>query len=152
MTRTSRWHAWIVGSFAMGCLAVFAANGQSTAGTQYPPAASHSVDEEVRLLREEVRELRTEVNSLRQELHGSASASNPTAASASQPQSPAPLQNEQQQELAANVDMLQSQVQQLAQTKVESNSKFSIKLYGTILSTTFYNTHDVDWADTPHRR
>jgi hypothetical protein len=52
-------------------------------------------------------------------------------------------------ELAGSVSMLQSQVAEQAQTKVESNSKMPVKVFGTILSTTFVNTGPVDWADVP---
>ena len=45
--------------------------------------------------------------------------------------------------------MVQSQVAELAQTKVESNSKMSVKIFGTILSDTFYNSGDTNWADNP---
>lgn len=52
-------------------------------------------------------------------------------------------------ELADTVSMLQSEVAEQAQTKVESNSKMSVKLFGTILSTTFFNTGAADWPDVP---
>src|SRR5206468_1120229 len=56
---------------------------------------------------------------------------------------------DQQSDLADTVDLLQSQVAQLSQTKVESGSKMPIKIYGTILSNTFFNTRNTDWADVP---
>ncbi|MFL6415119.1 MAG: hypothetical protein ACJ74Y_05550, partial [Bryobacteraceae bacterium] len=56
---------------------------------------------------------------------------------------------EQQSDLGETVNLLQSQVAELAQTKVESGSKMPVKIYGTILSNTFFNTRDTDWADVP---
>ena len=53
----------------------------------------------------------------------------------------------QPSEIASTVSMLQSQVAEQAQTKVESNSKMPVKVFGTILSTTFFNSRAVDWAD-----
>ncbi|HLY60418.1 MAG TPA: hypothetical protein VKV95_06590 [Terriglobia bacterium] len=65
---------------------------------------------------------------------------------ANPPQQPA---DEQSSDLAGTVSMLQSQVAEQAQTKVESNTKMGVKLFGTILSTTFFNSGAADWADIP---
>lgn len=51
--------------------------------------------------------------------------------------------------LADSVSMLQSQVAEQAQTKVESASKMPVKVFGTILSATFFNSGPTDWADVP---
>lgn len=65
------------------------------------------------------------------------------------PTAEAPTTDQQNPDLAGTVSMLQSQVAELAQTKVESNSKMGVKLFGTILSTTFFNSGAVDWRDVP---
>lgn len=57
--------------------------------------------------------------------------------------------DQQNSDLAGTVSMLQSQVAEQAQTKVESNSKMGVKLFGTILSTTFFNSGAADWPDVP---
>jgi hypothetical protein len=56
---------------------------------------------------------------------------------------------EQPSDLADTVSLIQSQVAEQAQTKVESSSKLPVKIYGTILSNTFFNSRDTDWADVP---
>jgi len=45
--------------------------------------------------------------------------------------------------------MIQSQVAEQAQTKVESNSRMPVKIFGTVVFNTFYNTRAVDWSDVP---
>jgi len=120
---------------------------------------AQTVEDELRAMRAEIAELRGEVKSLREELHHNATATPvETAAAAPLPQaqaapaavaqavavSPEVIENQ-----AANLSMVQSQVAELAQTKVESNSKMSVKIFGTILSDTFYNSGDTNWADNP---
>ena len=46
--------------------------------------------------------------------------------------------------------MLQTQVQELAQVKVESDSRLPIKVFGTILSNTFYNSDEANWLENPN--
>jgi hypothetical protein len=68
----------------------------------------------------------------------------------SKPAPPEPQAKDQQSlELADTVSMLQSEMAEQAQTKVESYSKMRMKLFGTILSTTFYNSGPADWPDVP---
>jgi hypothetical protein len=139
-------------------------------------ARSAGTEEEIRLLRAELVALRTEVNSLKEELHRNvAQTVRPSDTGAHEPQSAGPdlapiheasatsASNNasrsnaggtsdgggQESDLAETVSLLQSQVAELAQTKTESNSKMPVKIYGTILSNTFFNTRDVDWADVP---
>ncbi len=120
-----------------------------------PPNGS-PLEEQVRLLREEVDALRTELKSLRQELGSQSSEARAglsnalqtaeTGSTARPGSAGGPLQ---EADASASADLVQSQLGQLAQTKVESNSKMPITLFGTILSTTFYNTRSIDWADEP---
>ncbi|MFL6447974.1 MAG: hypothetical protein ACJ746_09840 [Bryobacteraceae bacterium] len=139
-------------------------------------APSAGTEEEIQLLKAEVIALRTELNSLKEELHRNAPATvrssysgsplpdpahsgsvsppqaSPLAASNRAPQSAAvDMTNgaEPQSDIADTVSLIQSQVAEQAQTKVESSSKMPVKIYGTILSTTFFNTRDTDWADVP---
>ena len=86
---------------------------------------------------------RTQSNPNLQSGNSSAATTTATATAA------APASAGQESDASAEVGVLQSQVAQLAQTKVESASKWPVKIYGTILSSTFFNTHDVDWGDTP---
>ena len=106
-------------------------------------AASASTEEEIQVLRAEVLALRTELNSLKEELHRSAPGANRSSRVATS------NGTEDRSDLADTVSLIQSQVTEQAQTKVESASKMPVKIYGTILSNTFFNTRDTDWADVP---
>ena len=48
------------------------------------------------------------------------------------------------------VPIVQAQVAEFAQTKVESSTKFPVKIFGTIASNTFWNSNNTDWLDTPN--
>ncbi len=48
------------------------------------------------------------------------------------------------------VPIVQAQVAEFAQTKVESSTKFPVKFFGTIASNTFWNSNDTDWLDIPN--
>jgi len=112
--------------------------GQSTGAV-----SSATTAQEIQLLKAEVLALRTELNSLKEELHRTT----PATARTNQPDMA--TGTEQQSDLADTVSLIQSQVTEQAQTKVESSSKMPVKIYGTILSSTFFNTRDTDWADVP---
>src|SRR4051812_27695216 len=45
---------------------------------------------------------------------------------------------------------LQSQVSELAQTKVESNSRQPVKIFGTVVSSTQFNSGEANWIDIPN--
>src|SRR3954465_13532686 len=160
-------------SFASCMVVVFAG---SLAAQSTEVARSAGTEEEIRLLRAELVALRTEVNSLKEELHRNATPAVRTSnTGAHEPQSAGPdlapiheasatsASNNasrsnaggtsdggaQESDLAETVSLLQSQVAELAQTKTESSSKMPVKIYGTILSNTFFNTRDVAWAAVP---
>jgi hypothetical protein len=48
------------------------------------------------------------------------------------------------------IDVLQSQVAELAQTKVESTSRVPVKLFGTIHAHFFANSANANWLDIPN--
>jgi hypothetical protein len=81
---------------------------------------------ELAALRAEVRELRAKVDAL-----------TATGAAADVPASPA-------------MAMLQTQVAELAQTKVESTTRFPVKLFGTVHSGVFANSANANWLDNPN--
>jgi hypothetical protein len=139
-------------------------NGQSTNTSPAQSAPAANLAEEVRLLRAEVSELRAELDGLRQIVKGHQTETNQIADSTTgaaisgastrtiQPnQSGAPSAVPQEAATPSTPGIIQSQVAELAQTKAESNSKMPLKIYGTILSTTFFNSRGVDWADQPVR-
>ena len=80
---------------------------------------------ELAALRAEVRELRAKVDALT------------AAATAEAPAPPA-------------VEILQTQVAELAQTKVESTTRFPVKLFGTVHAGVFANSANANWLDNPN--
>jgi hypothetical protein len=129
---------------------------ENTSGRGLPVAPAQTtqvVEGQIVELREEIRQLRQEVSELKVQLQLQASATAaasrapvkpsapPSATTSPSPQSP--------EELADSVSMLQTQIAEQAQTKVESNSKMPVKIFGTMLFNTFYNTRGVDWWDVP---
>jgi hypothetical protein len=79
---------------------------------------------ELAALRGEVEQLRGELSSLKQ----------------ANVQQPAP----------EAVEVLQSQVAELAQTKVESMSRLPVKLFGTVHASVFTNSGNPNWLDIPN--
>ena len=51
--------------------------------------------------------------------------------------------------LQEQVEVHTSQIKEHAQTKVESDSKFRVKLHGMILANTYFNTNDSTLNDVP---
>jgi hypothetical protein len=94
---------------------------------------------------QQMEEMRTQLTALRQKM-----------AAAGMETAPAPPPEQPAEDLAAQVDslreqqaMLKSQVATQEQTKVESESKYPVKLSGLILLNGFANTRQVDIASTP---
>lgn len=60
-------------------------------------------------------------------------------------------QGEADQSSASNaadlVPLLQSEIADQAQTKIGSNSRLPVRLFGTVVAGTFYNTNEGDWRD-----
>src|SRR5262245_41619440 len=90
------------------------------AAAQDPPA---DFARELAALKEEVARLRAEVDALK------SAGAVPTA--------------------AAN-EMLETQVAELAQVKVESSTKFPLKLFGTLHTSVFANSGNANWLDNPN--
>lgn len=94
--------------------------------------------DELASLREQVRALADEVRTLRAVTPGGA----PTSAVAVATQEPAAVQ--------LPPEVIQAQVAELAQVKVESASRFPVRVTGTILSNTVYNSGDANWLESPN--
>src|SRR5262245_37660987 len=93
------------------------------------PAAAQTVQDVARepaALRAEVERLRAEVDALKT---GAPAAAAPPAE---------PL------------EMLQAQMAELAQTKVESSTRFPVKLFGTLHASVFANSGNANWLDNPN--
>jgi cell division protein FtsB len=106
----------------------------STAVTT-PVAAQETADvkQELAALRAELQQLRAEVAALK------------GARETAQPAAVDPVA-----QLPAAVELLQTQVAELAQTKVESTSRFPVKLFGTIHAHAFSNSGTPNWLDIPN--
>src|SRR5262249_41294184 len=89
-----------------------------------PSLYAQSLEEQVSEMKAEIQLLRQELNEVKKQLQA-------------------------QTATVEEIPLLQAQVQEQAQTKVEANSKFPLKLYGTIVSNTFLNTGVANWLDLP---
>jgi hypothetical protein len=100
-----------------------------------PASAQDSVDvrQELAAMRAELQQLRAEVAALK-------------AAREAAPPSPAAATAQD----AATVELLKAQVAELAQTKVESTSKFPVKVFGTVHADVFANSATPNWLDIPN--
>lgn len=98
-------------------------------------AYAQTLDEDVKAMRAEIQRLREEVAELRQELHGT------TATTQQDTSELSPMEA---------VPLIQAQVRELAQSKVETNSKFPMKVFGTIFSNTVWNSGEANWLDIPN--
>jgi hypothetical protein len=84
------------------------------------------IKREVARLRAQIQELRAEMDTLRDEKSRGTNAPQPA------------------------LDLLQSQIAELSQVKVESTSKMAVKLFGTIHTNAFLNSGNANWLDSPN--
>jgi hypothetical protein len=137
----TRWPLAGVASMLLLLTALPALAGQTAnavdGASAAPENATAATRSDVEALRDEIAELRAALAELRRDL----SASRPA-------QLPPPVVDAQPS--AVPLEMLQSQVEQLAQEKVSSGSRFPVTLSGTILSNTVYNSGDANWLEGPN--
>ena len=128
-----------VSSCALACVLI-AARGS---------AAQQDVSDDIRRdladLRAEVRRLRAEVDELRG-VPGFRTA----AVRQAGPLRLALEQAPQAESLQPSLEVLQTQVAELAQVKVESTSRMPVKVFGTIHTNAFLNSRDPNWLDSPN--
>lgn len=102
-----------------------------TAATTQPDVIA-----ELRALRAELTQTRTELQKLRADLDQLKGGASPQA----EPAAP----------IAAAVEMLQTQVAEHAQTKVESASRMPLKILGTVHSSVAANSGEANWLENPN--
>ena len=127
------------------------AGGRLVTGAPERTAAGRS---DVEVLRDEVNALRRQLSDLSLELRAlrglvpappaAAPASVATAAPSASVAAAAPTA------VQLPPEMLQAQVEELAQTKVQSSSRFPVTLSGTIVSNTVVNSGDANWLESPN--
>jgi hypothetical protein len=111
------------------------------------PGDLATVRAEMARLREEVAHLRAEVAALKASRESAAAGGVPPPAVVAEPlgaqagEAPAP---------DPVVAMLQAQVAEQAQTKVESSSRLPVKIFGTIHASTVLNTGEANWLENPN--
>lgn len=123
------------------------------------PAQAQSVEEQLREMRREMERMQGEIRVLQDEARRSRAPAVATCSTApdnggngngalATANPPAP--QSQQPSAEAMIAVVQAQVAELAQTKVESSSRLPVKLFGTIVSSTFFNTGEANWLDIPN--
>ncbi len=109
------------------CLVVLFSLGGSRAWAQ---VGSEEILRELASLRAEVGQLRRELDALK--------GGGPAPRAVDQPA------------VDTQLELLKTQVSELAQTKVESTSRFPLKVFGTIHTHAFFNTDNPNWLDIPN--
>jgi regulator of replication initiation timing len=134
---------------------------QQTASSDAAPELAKSIDE----LREQVQELRTAVSEIRSEaaqyrqenqelrrqlesLRGSSEPGKPPETSLAATQAP-PSTEQRVSSLEETTQVTQSQMRTLYQTKIESASKYRVRLSGLALVNLFHDSGGVDNLDVP---
>ena len=118
------------------------------AAAQTAPAPPTAAD--FAKLQDELTSLRNEVASLRAAIGELGAASGPSAQLPA-PQTAAPdVQPPISQVTPEMLDVLKSQIEEHAQSKVESASRMPVKLTGTILTNTYVNSGEGNWLENPN--
>src|SRR3954469_1794450 len=93
--------------------------------TGAPAVFAQTLQDQMNEMRLQIQQLRQEVDGLKKQLHT-------------------------QEEATEVVPLIQAQVQEQAQTKVEASSKFPMKIFGSVISNTFWNSGEPNWLDIPN--
>ena len=127
------------------------------------PGSAQTVEEQVRQMATELKQLRQELDVVKEELRRVKFQAYPVSLASTAlpealpplPETPLPaaaapaLAQGPPQELTPGeiLPLIQAQVQEQAQTKIETNTKFPMRVFGTIASNTFLNTGEPNWLD-----
>ena len=146
----------VVRGCALIALSLLSAEGAAAQSGTAPLA--DNVRQDVAALRAEVERLRAELQELRS-LIAAARAPARRADDEDVPPTPADVDTpgaepaavwQQPVDPQASLDMLRTQVAELAQIKVESSSRMPIKVFGTIHTNAFANSAAPNWMDSPN--
>ena len=122
---------------------------------------AQTLEDQVRQMAAEVRQLREELDLVKDELRRSKPAVYPVrvastdvsgllpglVGTAPAPAPPATQAPQEQPTSAEALPLIRAQLLEQAQSKVESNSKFPMRLSGTVASNTYLNTGEPNWLD-----
>lgn len=114
----------------------------AAAATAQPDTAP-DVRRELSELRGEVQRLRSELDALRDLLRAPVPQASPVGERQRADAAPPPA-------ASPELEMLRTQVAELARTKVESVSTMRVRIFGTIHSHLFANTGEANWLDLPN--
>ncbi len=119
------------------------------------PLGAQSLENELREMREEMARMRRDLDSLKEEVErlkggGSPAPAAPKMTAAPGQETYAAQVGEEQPSPAEALPMLQAQLAEHAQTKVESNSKMPVKIFGTIVFNSFFNSGEANWLENPN--
>ncbi len=147
--------AWTACLFLCSLTALF--------GPALPEVCAQTQADELQAMRAQMALMRRELEALKQEVHqlrsgGNVSGATQTSAAAPgqesyaapSPAEPSAQSAEEQPSPAEAVPMLQAQLAEQAQTKVESNSKMPVKIFGTIVFNSFFNSGEANWLENPN--
>lgn len=129
----------------VGCVTFIPARAQTVAAHDLS-AQVQQLNQEVAKAQAQIQESQRQLDAMRQQLAALQAQVAAAAPSAEQPTAP------QQAELDALLEHQQVQQSEIAtheQSKVESASKFPVRVSGLVLFNAFGNTAAVDWAATP---
>jgi hypothetical protein len=121
---------------------------------QAVPAAAQAAaaGNEIAQLRAEIADLRRELEALKQLVTGPAAAGSGRISGgpfADAEGSPVPVVSQPPQP-DPRIEILQTQVAELAQSKVESTTKFPVKVFGAVHTHAFANSGEPNWLDVPN--
>lgn len=137
---------------------MFACAAPATAQPASDPTTDIGVlREELARLREELGSLQAEVATLKKVAITAPAISPPAIVRAAHREDPqnlggveAPTQAAGQVVTPEALDLVRAQVEELAQSKVESSSKLPVRLSGTVLTNTFANSGEANWLENPN--
>lgn len=127
------------------------------------PLRAQSSSDELKALREDMASMRREIDSLKEEVQrlkagGNAPAATPSSTAPTEgegyPQAPeAVAQGElEEQPISPSeaLPMIQAQLAEHAQTKVESTSRMPVKIFGTVVFNSYFNSGEANWLENPN--